>query len=77
MNAIRTVNGHISLGPGWVVMRTETSVLRSMSISASALDLGTDSIRSTVSDAIADALLMGRAVIAAERPNEKRRRVIA
>ncbi|KYF70057.1 hypothetical protein BE15_43435 [Sorangium cellulosum] len=77
MNAIRRVNDHIVLGPGWVVMRTETSVLRSMSISASALDLGTDSIRSTVPDAVADEPLMGRAVIAAERPNEKRRSVIA
>ncbi|MGK3966881.1 hypothetical protein WMF38_22240 [Sorangium sp. So ce118] len=40
-------------------------------------ELGTDSIRSIVSDAIADELLMGWAVIAAKRPNEKRRRVIA
>ncbi|WP_438028171.1 hypothetical protein [Sorangium sp. So ce233] len=41
------------------------------------LELGTDSIRSIVSDAIADELLMGWAVIAAKRPDEKCRRVIA
>ncbi|WP_437760820.1 hypothetical protein [Sorangium sp. So ce1389] len=41
------------------------------------LGLGTDSIRSIVSDAIADELLMGWAAVAAKRPEEKRRRVIA
>ena len=41
------------------------------------LDLGADSVRSTVSDAIADELLMGWAVLAEKRPNEERRRVIA
>ncbi|XXT14970.1 hypothetical protein WME94_32450 [Sorangium sp. So ce429] len=41
------------------------------------LGLGTDSIRSIVSDAIADELLMAWAVIAAKRPDEKRQRVIA
>ncbi|WP_437923310.1 hypothetical protein WMF37_30300 [Sorangium sp. So ce291] len=41
------------------------------------LGLGIDSIRSIVSDAIADELLMGWAVIAAKRPGERRRRGIA
>ncbi|WP_437672374.1 hypothetical protein [Sorangium sp. So ce131] len=39
--------------------------------------LGTDSIRSIVSGAIADELLMAWAVIGAKRPNEKRQGVIA